>query len=158
MAATVEPKVLLGEGALRLVALPPFTIAWYGERMERADVHRLWESYRNDALPILGGPMYAASVITPEATKFGDGARQMALKMAKDLAPKTAASATVLTAGGLIGSIQRSIATSFNLVNRPPHPTKVFSTFSDAAVWLVDHSDGAVSTEALEAALATIRP
>ena len=46
------------------------------------------------------------------------------------------ASATVILAEGLLGSIQRSVLTGFTLVVPPPHPMKVFGKIPGAVVWL----------------------
>jgi hypothetical protein len=46
------------------------------------------------------------------------------------------ASATVILAEGLTGSIQRSVLTGLNLVAPPPHPMKVFGKIPEAVSWL----------------------
>jgi hypothetical protein len=46
------------------------------------------------------------------------------------------ASATVVLAEGLLGSIQRSVLTGFTLVVPPPHPMKVFGKIPEAVRWL----------------------
>ena len=46
------------------------------------------------------------------------------------------ASATVILAEGLLGSIQRSVLTGLTLVVPPPHPMKVFGKIPEAVSWL----------------------
>ena len=46
------------------------------------------------------------------------------------------ASATVILATGILGSVQRSVLTALQAIARPPHPTKVFSTSAEAVGWL----------------------
>jgi hypothetical protein len=49
------------------------------------------------------------------------------------------ASATVVLASGLLGSMHRSILTGMQMIAPPPHPTKVFGATSDAVAWLAPH-------------------
>jgi hypothetical protein len=50
-----------------------------------------------------------------------------------------AASATVILATGMLGSVQRSVLTGLQAIARPPHPTKVFATGADAVGWLTPY-------------------
>jgi hypothetical protein len=47
------------------------------------------------------------------------------------------ASATVILATGILGSVQRSVLTGLQTIVPPPHPTKVFSTSAQALGWLL---------------------
>ncbi len=49
------------------------------------------------------------------------------------------ASATVVLASGLAGSMHRSIITGMQMLAPPPHPTKVFGSIPDAVGWLTPH-------------------
>jgi hypothetical protein len=49
------------------------------------------------------------------------------------------ASATVILATGILGSVQRSVLTGLQVIAPPPHPTKVFATAADAVRWLTPY-------------------
>jgi hypothetical protein len=49
------------------------------------------------------------------------------------------ASATVILASGLVGSVHRSMLTGIQMLAPPPHPTKVFGSTSEAVSWLAPH-------------------
>ena len=49
------------------------------------------------------------------------------------------ASATVILATDLVGSMQRSVLTGLQLITRPPHPTKVFPKVDEAILWLAPY-------------------
>jgi hypothetical protein len=49
------------------------------------------------------------------------------------------ASATVVLASGLQGSMHRSVLTGLQMVVPAPHPTKVFGSVRDAVIWITPH-------------------
>ncbi len=49
------------------------------------------------------------------------------------------ASATVILASGLVGSMHRSILTGLQMLAPPPHPTKVFGATEHAILWLLPY-------------------
>ena len=67
------------------------------------------------------------------------------------------ASATVIVADSLVGSLHRSVLTGLQMLAPSPHPTKVFGTIDDATRWLcpyvVKACGTAVRPEALGAAV-----
>jgi hypothetical protein len=50
-----------------------------------------------------------------------------------------AASATVVLAQGILGSMQRSMLTGLLMIAPPPHASKVFGAVSEALSWLEPH-------------------
>lgn len=49
------------------------------------------------------------------------------------------ATATVITADGILASLQRSMLTGLTMLAPPPHPSKVFGKVADAMEWLAPH-------------------
>jgi hypothetical protein len=49
------------------------------------------------------------------------------------------ASATVVLATGLTGSMHRSVLTGLQMLAPAPHPTKVFGSVRDAVAWITPH-------------------
>ncbi|MGH7440362.1 MAG: hypothetical protein ACRENE_32105 [Polyangiaceae bacterium] len=58
------------------------------------------------------------------------------------------ASATVILASGIMGSVQRSVLTGLQAIARPPHPTKVFSTRAEGVGWLMPYVQEACGRDA----------
>jgi hypothetical protein len=73
-----------------------------------------------------------------EATMTGEERARMG-RLIKRWEGIRTASATVILATDLLGSIQRSVLTGLQLIARPPHPTKVFGTAADALRWMSPH-------------------
>lgn len=75
-------------------------------------------------------------IIFPSDAKMSAEERRRMTHLIKRWERERAASATVILAEGLLGSIQRSVLTGFTLVAPPPHPMKVFGKIDDAVTWL----------------------
>jgi hypothetical protein len=63
------------------------------------------------------------------------------------------ASATVILAGGLVGSAQRSVLTALRFLAPPPHPLQVFSAVNEAVAWLLPYAREVNGRQLSEAAL-----
>lgn len=85
------------------------------------------------------GKVVELVVIFPsDARMDGDERARMAAIIKRWEGARTA-SATVVLASGLAGSMHRSIITGMQMLAPPPHPTKVFGSIPDAVGWLTPH-------------------
>jgi hypothetical protein len=85
------------------------------------------------------GKIVELVIIFPsDAHMNGEERERMALVVKRWEGARTA-SATVVLAGGLVGSMHRSILTGLRMLAPPPHPAKVFGTTADAVEWLLPH-------------------
>jgi hypothetical protein len=75
-------------------------------------------------------------IIFPSKAMMNAEERRRMTHLIKRWEPERDASATVILAEGLLGSIQRSVLTGFSLVAPPPHPMKVFGKIPEAVTWL----------------------
>ena len=96
-------------------------------------------------------------IIYPSNARMTHSERMRMARLLKRREKERAASATVILAQGLTGSVHRSVLTGLLLLVPPPHPAKVFGSTRDAITWLTPHAralcgDGA-NTEALTAAV-----
>lgn len=82
------------------------------------------------------GKMVEMVVIYPSDSYMTSEERTRMARVIKRWEERRVASATVILATDLMGSMHRSVLTGFQLIVRPPHPTKVFSTTRDALAWL----------------------
>jgi hypothetical protein len=78
-------------------------------------------------------------IVFPSDAKMTAEERRRMTLLIKRWEPDRDASATVILAEGLRGSIQRSVLTGFTLVAPPPHPMKVFGKIPEAVTWLHPH-------------------
>jgi hypothetical protein len=85
------------------------------------------------------GKIVEMVVIYPSETRMNSEERARMGKVIKRWEDHRVASATVILATDLVGSMQRSVLTGLQLIVRPPHPTKVFGTPADALMWLAPH-------------------
>ena len=85
------------------------------------------------------GKVVEMVIIFPsDARMNGDERARMAV-VVKRFESVRMASATVVLAGGLEGSMHRSVLTGLQLITPPPHPTKVFGGVAEAIGWLDPH-------------------
>jgi hypothetical protein len=96
-------------------------------------------------------------IVFPSDAKMSAEERRRMTVLIKRWERERDASATVILAEGLRGSIQRSVLTGFTLVAPPPHPMKVFSEIPEAVSWLHPYTaplcPHAVSPEVVLAAI-----
>ncbi len=85
------------------------------------------------------GKIVEIAVIFPSEARMTSEQRAHMGKTLKRWESRRLASATVILATDLIGSMQRSVLTGLQLITRPPHPTKVFSKVDEAVLWLAPH-------------------
>jgi hypothetical protein len=101
------------------------------------------------------GKLVEMVVIMPSDAKMTSDERKKMTQIIKRWESSRVASATVILAQGLVGSMHRSVLTGLQLVVPAPHPVKVFGNTADAVKWLSPHIHelcGPESTpEALEA-------
>lgn len=84
----------------------------------------------------VNGKLVELVVIFPSSTKMTQDERVRMTKIIKRWEGTRVASATVILAQGLMGSVQRSVLTGLQLLAPPPHPTKVFGVIAEATLWL----------------------
>ena len=82
------------------------------------------------------GKVVEMVVIHPSETRMTSEERTRMARVIKRWEDSRVASATVILATGLTGSMHRSVLTGFQLLVPPPHPTKVFGTVAEALTWL----------------------
>jgi hypothetical protein len=91
-------------------------------------------------------------VIFPSDTRLTHEERSRFAQLVKAGQAYRAASATVILASGMLGSMQRSMLTGLTMIAPPPHPSKVFGSIADAMVWLGPHVQATCpSVESVEA-------
>jgi hypothetical protein len=94
------------------------------------------------------GKIVEMVVIYPTDTRMSSDERARMAKVIKRWEDMRLASATVILATDLLGSMQRSVLTGLQLLVRPPHPTKVFGTTAEAVGWLAPHITEACGVDA----------
>jgi hypothetical protein len=85
------------------------------------------------------GKIVEMVVIYPSESRMNSEERARMGKVIKRWEDVRLASATVILAKDLVGSMHRSVLTGLQLIARPPHPTKVFGTNPDALQWLAPY-------------------
>jgi len=85
------------------------------------------------------GKLVEMVVIVPSDAKMTSDERKQMAHIIRRWEDARTASATVILAEGLRGSLHRSVLTGLQLLAPAPHPTKVFATIPDAAWWLSPH-------------------
>jgi hypothetical protein len=104
-------------------------------------------------------------LVLPSEARLSGEERARMVSIIKRWESVRIASATVVLASGLLGSMHRSVLTGLQMIAPPPHPTKVFGVVAEAVTWITPHVQavcGADATpealmSAIEAQLATFR-
>jgi hypothetical protein len=78
-------------------------------------------------------------VIFPSGARMTTPERMRFARLLKRHEKNRAASATVILAEGLTGSVHRSVLTGLLMLAPPPHPVKVFGKTKDAVAWLAPY-------------------
>jgi hypothetical protein len=94
------------------------------------------------------GKIVEMVIIYPSDTRMSSEERARMGKVIKRWEDVRLASATVILATDLVGSMQRSVLTGLQLITRPPHPTKVFGTTADGVTWLAPYITEACGVDA----------
>ena len=87
------------------------------------------------------------AVIFPSEARMSQEERAAMARLMKLGQAFRAASATVVLAGGLRGSMHRSILTGLMMLAPPPHPSKVFGDVAEAVTWLDPHLQALDATQ-----------
>jgi hypothetical protein len=82
------------------------------------------------------GKLVEMVVIFPSDAKMTGAERTRMTRIIKRWEHKRQASATVILAQGLVGSMHRSVLTGMQMIVPAPHPVKVFGAIPDAIKWL----------------------
>jgi hypothetical protein len=85
------------------------------------------------------GKMVEMTIIYPTDTRMTGEERARMARLIKRWEDSRTASATVILATGVLGSMHRSVLTGLQFLVRPPHPTKVFGVTAEAVEWLTPH-------------------
>jgi hypothetical protein len=85
------------------------------------------------------GKIVEIAVIFPSDARMTSEQRAHMGKTLKRWESRRLATATVILATDLVGSMQRSVLTGLQLITRPPHPTKVFPKIDEAILWLAPY-------------------
>ena len=99
------------------------------------------------------GKMVELVVIFPSEAHMTSEERARMAKIIKRWELSREASATVILAEGLIGSLHRSVLTGLQMLVPAPHPMKVFGAIAPAVTWLAPHIEKLSGPDAKPAAL-----
>jgi len=94
------------------------------------------------------GKIVEIAVIFPSDSRMSSEERAHWGKTLKRWGSRRLATATVILATDLVGSMQRSVLTGLQLITRPPHPTKVFPKIDEAILWLAPYITEACGIDA----------
>jgi hypothetical protein len=92
-------------------------------------------------------------IIFPSDAQMSSDERNRMSKLIKRWESVRTASATVVLATGLLGSMHRSILTGMQMISPPKHPVKVFGAIEDAVAWLEPHVRSVCGPEVTRSAL-----
>jgi hypothetical protein len=82
------------------------------------------------------GKLVELVIIFPSDARMSSEERSRMAALIKRWESVRTASATVVLASGLLGSMHRSVLTGMQMIAPPKHPTKVFGSLADAVAWL----------------------
>jgi hypothetical protein len=99
------------------------------------------------------GKLVEMVVIFPSDARMTSEERTKMTRIIKRWEAARTASATVILAEGLRGSMHRSVLTGMQMIVPAPHPTKVFGAIDDAVRWLAPHVGELCGKEATAEAL-----
>jgi len=99
------------------------------------------------------GKLVELAVIHPGDALMTSEERQRMSRIIKRWEKDRVASATVILAQGLKGSLHRSVLTGLQMIAPAPHPVKVFGTTREAMSWLAPHAEKLCGPEATSKAL-----
>ena len=85
------------------------------------------------------GKVVEMVIILPSEARMSSEERARMAALVKRWEDARTASATVVLASGLLGSMHRSILTGLQMLAPPPHPTKVFGATREAISWLLPY-------------------
>jgi hypothetical protein len=91
-------------------------------------------------------------IVYPSEARMSTAERQRMAQLIKRWEHYRVASATVILAPGLLGTIHRSVLSGLQMLAPAPHPVKVFRDTKDALAWLDPHVravNGEDATQAL---------
>jgi hypothetical protein len=94
------------------------------------------------------GALVELVIIYPSDAVMTTEERQRMSKLIKRWEKERAASATVVLASGLLGSLHRSVLTGLTMLSPPPHPWKVFGETRAATMWLAPYAERLCGAEA----------
>jgi hypothetical protein len=94
------------------------------------------------------GKLVELVVVFPSEARMTTEERARMAKIIKRWEHTREASATVILADGLIGSLQRSVLTGLQLLVPAPHPLKVFGAVAEAVAWLAPYAERLAGPEA----------
>lgn len=99
------------------------------------------------------GKLVEMVVVLPSEAKMTHDERVRMTRIIKRWEHTRVASATVILAQGLTGSLHRSVLTGMQMLVPAPHPTKVFGMTRDATAWLAPRVQEVCGAEAQPDAL-----
>ncbi len=99
------------------------------------------------------GKMVELVIIFPSEARMTSAERARMAKIVKRWEHTRDASATVILAEGIVGSLHRSVLTGLQMIVPSPHPMKVFGAIPDAVRWLAPYVEALCGAEATPAAL-----
>lgn len=85
------------------------------------------------------GKLVEMSIVFPSESRMTREERTRMAQIIKRWEHQRVASATVILAQGMLGSMHRSVLTGLLMLAPPPHPTKVFGAVADALTWLAPY-------------------
>lgn len=129
-----------------------FGVHLFQGKLSIADMDRLDEAgaaWRK----VAPGRMVELVVVFPSDARMTGEERERMARIIKRWEHTREASATVILADGIIGSLHRSLLTGLQMIVPAPHPVKVFGGISQAVTWLAPHVEKLSGPEAQPAPL-----
>jgi hypothetical protein len=85
------------------------------------------------------GKVVEIVIIFPSDARMDNKERERMAGIVKRWESVRTASATVILATRLVGSMHRSILTGMHMLVPPPHPTRVFGAVAETVTWVLPH-------------------
>ena len=129
-----------------------FGVHLFHGKVTLADMERIeanGEAWRKK----IPGKLVEMVVIEPSDALMTSEERVRMTKIIKRWEHERLASATVVLAQGLKGSVHRSVLTGMQIIAPAPHPVKVFSTTMEGVGWLAPYIEKLCGPEATPKAL-----
>jgi hypothetical protein len=129
-----------------------FAVHLFEGKVTVADMERI-EAHSETWHAKIPGKLVEMVVIFPSGAKMTSEERTKMARIIKRWEKDRLASATVILAEGLVGSMHRSVLTGLHMIAPAPHPVKVFGAIADAVRWISPHAQELSGAEATPLAL-----
>ena len=135
------------EGSVRGVRFGAVFALYFKIPMKAACIEELRE-WQGSQMP--DEPIGSLSIVF-DARRVESDVNEATDRYMKEFAPRTRASAVIISADGFAASAARAMISTFFLVNRVSCPRKVFANAGTAAQWVAGYFDDPADVERAEA-------